>query len=252
MGSSRTAFVFGHAIAMWGMIALSAGSAGAQGLCSLGPDNPIVRFETNLGQFEVLLCRANVPETVDNFVQYVNEGAYTNTGFVHRSIARSPSAAIDIIQGGGFYVDSGGVIRGVTPRPPIALQAVLPNRAGTIAMARTNQPDSATSQWFINVDDNPSLDPTGPGTGYAVFGEVISGMSVVDSIHSQEIWSLNPTVFATVPLINFPNDGVASPVDYFVYITSVAVVPEPAAAAQAVAALATLAALAAGRRRSSR
>jgi peptidyl-prolyl cis-trans isomerase A (cyclophilin A) len=235
------------------LLGLSADPAGAQGICSLGPDNPIVRFETTLGNFELLLCRSNFPETVDNFVQYVDDGAYTDTGFVHRSVKSTPGVVpkdnIDIVQGGGFYVDSGGLVQAVVQRPPIVLEAALPNRAGTIAMARTNLPDTASSQWFINVLDNPTLDPSPQNPGYAVFGEVISGMSVVDAIHAQEIWALNPSVFAQVPLIDFPNDGVASPIDYFVYVTNVSVVPEPGVAAQGVAVLATLALLAARRRR---
>ncbi len=259
MGSSWTARAGRCAITLWALCALLAGSADAQGICSLGPDNPIVRFETNLGDFDVLLCRANVPETVDNFIQYVNDGAYTNSGVVHRSVRSTPGVVpknnIDIIQGGGFWgVDpgtgTGAVLHPVVTRPPIPLQAALQNRAGTIAMARTNQPNTANSQWYINVLDNPSLDPTGPNTGYAVFGEVISGMASVEEIHAQQIWNLGTAVFASFPLIDYPGTGLIT-LDHFVTITNVSVVPEPALAAGTVAVLATLGLLAARRRRAS-
>lgn len=251
MRSPRTSRAVHTAIAVFAIIGSWSGTAAAQGLCTVGPDNPIVRFETNLGDIDLLLCRSNVAETVDNFIQYVDDGAYTNTGFVHRAVRSTPGVVprdnIDIIQGGGFFIDAGGVARSVVARPPIPLQAALPNRAATIAMARTGDPDSATSQWFINVLDNPSLDPSAQNPGYTVFGEVISGMSVVEAIHGQAYWALNPNVFASVPLINYPDDGVASPIPYLVTLTQVSVVPEPAAALQGLAAVGALAVLAARR-----
>jgi peptidyl-prolyl cis-trans isomerase A (cyclophilin A) len=239
------------------ILGLGSVTATAQSVCSAGPDNPTVRFETNLGDIDVLLCRADVQVTVDRFLEYVISGAYTDSGIVHRMIRSTPGVVprdnIDIFQGGGFYVDSNSVLQSVTALPPTPLQAILPNVAGTIAMARTGDPDSATSQWFINVLDNPSLDAqNAQNPGYTVFGEVVAGMSVVDSIYAQEIWALNPGLLANVPLINYPNDGVSSPIPYFVTIADVTQIPEPAAALQGLAAAVALSGLASLRRRRAR
>src|SRR5690606_21664289 len=123
----------------------------------------------------VQLDAAKAPATVENFVQYVNAGHYNATMF-HRVID-------------GFMIQGGGMTADGKPKPtraPIPLEARngLSNQRGTIAMARTSVPDSATSQFFINVVDNSSkLDAPRPdGHGYAVFGKVVSGMDVVDKI----------------------------------------------------------------------
>ena len=134
-----------------------------------------VTLDTSVGDIVVQLDAAKAPETVDNFVQYVNAGHYNGTVF-HRVID-------------GFMIQGGGMTADGKPRPtrtPIALEARngLSNQRGTIAMARTSVPDSATSQFFINVVDNSSkLDAPRPdGHGYAVFGKVVAGMDVVDKI----------------------------------------------------------------------
>jgi peptidyl-prolyl cis-trans isomerase B (cyclophilin B) len=138
--------------------------------------HPKVRLETNLGNIVLELDRVKAPKTVENFLAYVNSGFYNDTIF-HRVIDGF------MIQGGGFTQD----FEKKPTRPPIENEANngLKNVIGTIAMARTSAPHSATSQFFINVANNDFLDyraPTMRGWGYTVFGKVIEGMDVVDKI----------------------------------------------------------------------
>ena len=133
-----------------------------------------VILKTTLGDIEIALDKERAPKTVANFLQYVQEGVYTGTIF-HRVIDGF------MIQGGGFDKD----MRQKATRAPIPNEAdkAKSNLRGTIAMARTQDPDSATNQFFINVVDNLYLDYKGPQSpGYCVFGEVVSGTDVVDKI----------------------------------------------------------------------
>ncbi len=133
-----------------------------------------VVMQTNLGEIELELDGDQAPKTVENFLRYVDEGFYRGTVF-HRVINGF------MIQGGGFTPD---VMKKET-HAPIANEAsnCLKNLRDTIAMARLPDPDSATSQFFINHADNPDLDyPKARGSGYAVFGRVIRGMETVDRI----------------------------------------------------------------------
>jgi len=134
-----------------------------------------VKLSTSLGDIVLELNAEKAPKTVENFLQYVKDGHYDGLVF-HRVIPGF------MIQGGGFSTD----MQQKATRPPIVLEATngLKNEHGTIAMARTNVPDSATSQFFINVVDNAMLNATGPGNGYAVFGKVTAGMDVVDKIRA--------------------------------------------------------------------
>ncbi len=134
---------------------------------------PQVRIETTLGSFVVELDRNRSPLTVDNFLKYVESGFYEGTLF-HRVVENF------VIQGGGFTVD----LKPKEAGAPIPNESGngYTNRRGTIAMARTNEPHSADSQFFINLADNPRLDPIPSRWGYAVFGDVIEGMEVVDEI----------------------------------------------------------------------
>lgn len=135
---------------------------------------PKVEFVTTMGRFVVQLDPVRAPKTVANFLDYVKSGFYKGTIF-HRVIPGF------MVQGGGFTAD----MQQKPTRAPIPLESQngLRNLKGTIAMARTSDPNSATSQFFINVADNPSLDyPKPDGYGYAVFGKVISGMDVIDKI----------------------------------------------------------------------
>lgn len=135
----------------------------------------IVVLETSRGNIEIELDRENAPVTVENFVAYVNDGFYDGTVF-HRVISNF------MIQGGGFT--GNGTQKETKPPIPLESDNGLKNTRGTVVMARTNQPDSATSQFFINVADNPFLDYASGNDGYAVFGKAVSGMDVVDEIKS--------------------------------------------------------------------
>ncbi|MDG6778177.1 peptidylprolyl isomerase [Thiomicrorhabdus sp. zzn3] len=139
-------------------------------------DNPQVLMETNFGSILIELYPDKAPETVENFLAYVKEGFYDGTIF-HRVIPNF------MIQGGGFTPD----MNKKRTRAPIKNEADngLRNQIGTIAMARTNDPHSATAQFFINVAQNSFLDfreKTARAYGYAVFGRVIKGMKVVNQI----------------------------------------------------------------------
>ena len=138
-----------------------------------------VRLETTMGNIVLELDRQHAPVTVDNFLAYVNDGFYDGTIF-HRVIGNF------MIQGGGYTAD----LSRKQTRPPIKNEADngLKNSRGSIAMARTRDPHSASAQFFINVEDNGALDHTAPdarGWGYAVFGHVVGGMDVVDEIRAQ-------------------------------------------------------------------
>lgn len=139
-------------------------------------DNPTVLLETTSGDILIELFTDKAPKTVANFLQYVDEGFYTNTIF-HRVI---PSF---MIQGGGL----GARMDEKPTREPVANEADngVKNERGTIAMARTRDPHSATAQFFINLVDNDFLNhssPTLDGWGYCAFGRVTEGMDVVDKI----------------------------------------------------------------------
>lgn len=220
-------------------LALAAAAPASGAVCTPNPGNPTVRFDTRLGVFDVRLCRADVQATVDNFLSYVADGSYTSTGFIHRSV----SVGISIVQGGGFYVEQEQVWS-VLAKSPTPLQlAGLSNLRGTIAMARTGELDSATSQWFINVGDNVDLDTV--GGGYAVFGEVIAGMEIVDLIAAVPVWQFQAP-FGELPLIDYSEGDPA--LAHFVYVGDVRVVPEPGASGLGGAALVTLAAMSRRRR----
>jgi cyclophilin family peptidyl-prolyl cis-trans isomerase len=132
-----------------------------------------VTLDTTKGKIVIELDPDKAPKTVDNFLKYVKAGHYDGTVF-HRVIAGF------MIQGGGY--DAGGAER--PTRPPIENESNngLKNERGTIAMARTSDPNSATSQFYISVVDNRSLDYAPQRWGYAVFGKVVEGMDVVDAI----------------------------------------------------------------------
>lgn len=144
----------------------------------------VVVLETSKGIIEVELDGERAPVTVGNFLQYVEDGHYDGTVF-HRVVPGF------VIQGGGFLPD--GTQRDT--RDPIELESDngLRNLRGTIAMARLNEPDTATCQFFINLDDNDFLDyREGGSDGYAVFGKVVKGMDVVDAIASVATGSRGP------------------------------------------------------------
>ncbi|HVY54937.1 MAG TPA: peptidylprolyl isomerase [Thermodesulfobacteriota bacterium] len=135
--------------------------------------NPVVIMSTSKGDIKIELFKDKAPITVENFLAYVNDGFYNGTIF-HRVIPNF------MIQGGGFTPD----FTQKPTKPPIKNEAAngLKNERGTLAMARTQVVDSATSQFFINLVDNSFLDNGVRDYGYAVFGKVIDGMDVVDKI----------------------------------------------------------------------
>jgi cyclophilin family peptidyl-prolyl cis-trans isomerase len=141
-----------------------------------GPGNPVVVIETSAGTITAELFKDRAPVSVENFLQYARDGHYDGTIW-HRVVSGY------VIQGGGYTPEL--VEKGT--RPPIQNEATngLSNRRGTLAMARTRQARSATSQFYINLVDNPGLDHKGFAPdefGYAVFGRVLEGMDVVDRI----------------------------------------------------------------------
>src|SRR5215216_6226209 len=145
-----------------------------------GAADPQVDIKTNAGTIRLELYPAKAPKTVENFLQYVKDGHYNGTVF-HRVID-------------GFMIQGGGFDQSYKQKPtrsPVvneaqsAVKGGVKNDAGTIAMARTADPDSATAQFFINVNDNTFLnwgDARSDGNGYAAFGKVVSGMDVVNKI----------------------------------------------------------------------
>lgn len=143
------------------------------GFANAEGSNPIVKLHTNLGVIELELFPDQAPETVKNFLSYVNGGFYENTIF-HRTIA-------------GFMIQGGGYTEALQlkqPKSPIKNESGngLSNMKGTIAMARTRHPHSATSQFFINTVNNRNLDARSGQFGYTVFGRVTKGMELVMQI----------------------------------------------------------------------
>lgn len=143
------------------------------------PDNlfPVVRLETSMGVIEVELNRMRAPVTSNNFLRYVLEGEYDGTIF-HRVMPGF------VVQGGGYTSE----IRERTEHESIINESGngLQNIRGSIAMARYDDPHSATNQFFFNMENNTSLDPNTRSWGYAVFGEVITGMDVLEAISDVE------------------------------------------------------------------
>lgn len=162
------------------LLSLCAGQALAQ---DAGKGNPTVVIKTSKGVIEAVLFRDKAPITVDNFMKYVDSAFYTGTIF-HRVIS-------------GFMIQGGGFDRYFTKkptRPPIKNEAAngLKNERGTLAMARTPEVDSATAQFFINLDNNTALNHGVRDYGYAVFGKVTKGMEVVDAIASVQTGPQGP------------------------------------------------------------
>jgi len=146
------------------------------------PLKELAVIDTSMGTIKIELYRSKAPATVDNFVQYANNGYYNDTIF-HRVIPNF------MIQGGGF--DQTFAQKPTNAPVKNEAKPFVPNSRGTIAMARTSDPDSATSQFFINVKNNRSLNRTQYSAGYAVFGKVVEGMAVADTISKVQTESRN-------------------------------------------------------------
>ena len=154
-----------------------------------------VRMQTSLGDIKIELNAEKAPKTVANFLAYAKAGHFNGTIF-HRVIGDF------MIQGGGFTKE---MVQKATKAPiPLESGNGLSNTRGTIAMARTAVPNSATAQFFINVVDNPNLDKNFSSEGYAVFGAVVEGMDVVDRIRAQptEARGMHANVPVTPVIIN--------------------------------------------------
>ena len=172
-------------------IALSGLTLFIPAMVALAAAKPRVRLETSLGSIILELDPDKAPESVANFLRYTQDGYYDGTIF-HRVIKDF------MIQGGGFDRE----MNKKTPNAPIQNESNngMANQRGTIAMARTSDPHSATAQFFINVVDNANLDYGAQGTnswGYAVFGRVVAGMDVVDQIRLAETTRVGP--YSDVP-----------------------------------------------------
>jgi cyclophilin family peptidyl-prolyl cis-trans isomerase len=156
-------------LAVAATLLLGAAVAQAQG----GGAPLYVQFKTTLGSFTVELDPARAPLSVANFNQYVQDKHYDGTIF-HRVVGGF------VVQGGGFLPD--GQEKPTRPGVPNESGNGLSNRRGTVAMARTGNPHSGSAQFYVNLNDNHSLDPGPSRWGYAVFGRVVQGMDVIDAI----------------------------------------------------------------------
>lgn len=158
------------------------------------PDNPFptVTFETSMGSVEVELNRMRAPAAVNNFLRYVVDGRYDNTIF-HRVMEGF------VVQGGGY----GAGWNEVALHPPVMNESGngLRNNRGTIAMARFEDPHSATSQFYFNMANNETLDPGARNWGYTVFGDVIAGMEVLEAIAGVDTGYDATVDFQDVPLV---------------------------------------------------
>jgi peptidyl-prolyl cis-trans isomerase A (cyclophilin A) len=181
----------------------------------------VVRVETALGDFEINLYDNGTPATVTNFLSYVQNGDYTDSIF-HRSVSGF------IVQSGGFRTDLNAQISAIPTNPSVENEPVFSNVRGTIAMAKLgNDPNSATSQWFINLDDNSSnLD--GDNGGFTVFGEVSAdGMAIIDSLAALPVFAFQSPL-NELPLRNFTSTDFTNqvPVDntHLVIVTAITVI----------------------------
>jgi peptidyl-prolyl cis-trans isomerase A (cyclophilin A) len=156
------------------VVALCASAYAQEGTAiATEPDYPQVAIETSAGTFVIELFTARAPLTVNNFLQYVNSGFYSATVF-HRIVEGF------VVQGGGY--DTGYQLKPTSPDVPNESGNGLNNRRGFVAMARSGEPHSANSQFYVNLADNLPLDPRPTRWGYTVFGRVIEGMEIVDEI----------------------------------------------------------------------
>ncbi len=212
-----------HQLSKYAMALSLCGSA----LLSAGASATIVQFQTVLGDFEVNLFDKTTPKTVENFLSYVKANAYTNS-IVHRTV---PGA---LVQGGGYTYEGKMPLVSIKQNAAVSNEPVYSNLRGTIAMAkRSDQPNSATNQWFINLSDKNAADKahgyvldTNNG-GFTVFGQVVgNGMQVVDAIAALSRFHMGPN-FETFPLRNYSASDAAAnkPVtgDHFMLIENVVI-----------------------------
>ena len=187
-------------------VILAAAAGFALGAAQVHAANPQVELDTTAGKIKIELYPDAAPKTVANFIAYVKAGYYDGTQF-HRVIDGF------MIQGGGFTAD----FKQKPTRPPIENEAEKGSKAGllnvpgTVAMARTSDPNSATAQFFINVNDNKALNfrsPDPAGIGYAVFGKVVDGMDVVNKIAKSPKGGVKPPPGTPVDARDVPTAAV--------------------------------------------
>jgi len=198
------------------------------------PASTFVHFDTNVASFDVELYDTAMPITVANFLSYVNAGSYTSS-IIHRSTTYNP-ADIQIVQGGGYYISANQLLSIPTNAPIILESGSVGNIRGTIAMARGAATDSATSQFYFNVQSNPALDGN-----YAVFGNVVgaAGLAALDAIGAVPVYDCTAQLgaaFGEMPLTAPSLDA-----NSVVMVNSVVPVPEPSAMILAAAGLAAAA-----------
>jgi peptidyl-prolyl cis-trans isomerase A (cyclophilin A)/peptidyl-prolyl cis-trans isomerase B (cyclophilin B) len=182
--------------------------------CALAANTPRVRVTTSMGQFVIELYPERAPLTVANFLRYVREGHYTDTLF-HRVVGNF------VIQGGGHAASD---MHLKTSHDPVVNESGngLPNKRGAVGLARSDSPHSGNAQFYVDISDNPDLDPVPTRWGYAVFGRVVEGMDVVDRIGA----------VATGPVGPFKTDAPLKPIviQKVEEIDATASAPAPAAA----------------------
>lgn len=171
--------------------------------------NSLVRFNTNRGAVTIELFDQQVGATVRNFLNYVANLSVSGSSYANTIFHRKTTTAADgiaVLQGGGFKFSSNpSSLTHLVTDPPIALQAIFTNVLGTIAMARTSDPNSATSEFYFNMGDNQVLDPGGASdpNGYAVFGVVRDGLNFLSDAFATPAQNRGGT-FASIPLRNYP------------------------------------------------
>ncbi|MEY2487492.1 MAG: hypothetical protein QOH39_3140 [Verrucomicrobiota bacterium] len=186
----------------WWLVFLFAMTAGSHAIFGQGASDPMARFHTDLGEIDVELLQNVSPNTVANFLRYVNRGAYDNS-FIHRSV---PSF---VIQGGGYKFANMQVVS-IAQDPPVANEFGVSNTRGTLAMAKlANNPDSATNQWFFNESDSNAANLDTQNGGFTVFGRIInnSGLVAMDAINAVPIYNMG-SPFDSIPLLNYTGGAV--------------------------------------------
>ena len=163
-------------------------------IVSLSSQATIVQMETNLGPIQINLYDEQTPATVANFLNYVNDGDYSNIIF-HRSVSSF------IVQGGGYAYNGTWPVQGIASDPIVINEPVFSNVRATIAMAKGSAVNSATNQWFINLANNDSNLDNQNG-GFTVFGEVVSGMTFVDEISNVTTYNFGGA-FTDIPLQSY-------------------------------------------------
>ncbi len=193
-------------------------TVGSHALFGQGTGNPIARFHTDLGDIDVALFQDVAPNTVANFLGYVNRGAYDNS-FIHRS----PPAFI--IQGGGYRFINNQVTA-IPPDPAVVNEFHFSNKRGTIAMAKVaGNPNSATNQWFFNESDSNAANLDSQNGGFTVFGRIISGsgLAAMDTIAAVPIYN-EGAPFDQLPLRNYAGGNIQDP--NLVHVIWIKVVPQ--------------------------